>query len=72
LDTVIDSDRILVMNAGVIAEYDRPEVLLNDPTTIFHELCRNTGQAQFEGLCARANANAATRPTLYRGEEAYC
>jgi ABC-type multidrug transport system fused ATPase/permease subunit len=61
LDTIIDSDRILVMNAGVIAEFDRPEVLLDDPESIFYELCMNTGKAQFQVLAARARANAANR-----------
>ena len=61
LDTIIDSDRILVMNAGVVAEYDPPEVLLDNPQSIFYELCMNTGKAQFEVLAARARANAAAR-----------
>jgi ABC-type multidrug transport system fused ATPase/permease subunit len=56
LDTVINSDRILVMNSGVVAEYDRPDVLLDDPTSIFYELCMNTGRAQFEVLAAKAKA----------------
>mgnify|MGYP002784739873 FL=1 len=58
LDTIIDSDRILGMNAGVVAEYDTPESLLADPESIFHELCMNTGRAQFDVLVAKANAQA--------------
>jgi ABC-type multidrug transport system fused ATPase/permease subunit len=61
LDTIIDSDRILVMNAGVVAEYDPPHVLLENSESIFYELCMNAGKAQFEVLCARARANAAAR-----------
>ncbi|GAX11414.1 hypothetical protein FisN_22Lh092 [Fistulifera solaris] len=57
LDTIIDSDRILVMNAGVVAEFDTPHNLLEKTDSIFHELCMNTGRAQFEVLAARARAN---------------
>ena len=58
LDTIIDSDRILVMNAGVVAEYDTPQTLLEDSSSIFYELCLNTGDAQFEVLKAKVRANA--------------
>jgi ATP-binding cassette, subfamily C (CFTR/MRP), member 1 len=57
LDTIIDSDRILVMNAGVVAEFDRPVVLLENPESIFYELCMNTGKAQFDVLVAKARAH---------------
>jgi ABC-type multidrug transport system fused ATPase/permease subunit len=59
LDTIIDSDRILVMNAGVVAEFDTPHNLLEKTDSIFHELCMNTGRAQFEVLAARARTNVA-------------
>ncbi len=61
LDTIIDSDRILVMNAGVVAEYDTPESLLADPESIFYELCMNTGRAQFDVLFDKANAQAVAK-----------
>jgi ABC-type multidrug transport system fused ATPase/permease subunit len=54
LDTIIESDRILTVSAGVVAEYDRPDVLLDNPSSIFYELCMNTGQAQFNVLAAKA------------------
>jgi ABC-type multidrug transport system fused ATPase/permease subunit len=57
LDTIIDSDRILVVNAGVVAEYDRPDRLLENPDSLFYELCQNTGKAQFEVLAAKARAH---------------
>lgn len=59
LDTVINSDRILVMNSGVLAEFDRPDVLLENPDSIFYELCMNTGRGQFEVLAAKARAHHA-------------
>jgi ABC-type multidrug transport system fused ATPase/permease subunit len=58
LDTIIESDKILTMNAGVVHEYDSPAALLDDPNSIFYELCMNTGKAQFEGLRAKAKAYA--------------
>lgn len=38
LDSVLDCDRILVMDAGRVAELDTPEQLLSDPGSIFSEL----------------------------------
>jgi ABC-type multidrug transport system fused ATPase/permease subunit len=58
LDTIIESDRILVMNAGVVSEYDPPHVLLENPDSLFYELCMNTGRAQFEVLKAKADSKA--------------
>jgi ATP-binding cassette, subfamily C (CFTR/MRP), member 1 len=63
LDTIIDSDRILTMNAGVIAEFESPDILLDTPTSIFRELCMNTGKAQFEVLYKKAKFNAKTKKT---------
>jgi ATP-binding cassette, subfamily C (CFTR/MRP), member 1 len=70
LDTIIDSDRILVMNSGVVAEFEPPEVLLDDPQSIFYELCMNAGSAQFAVLVAKARSRArsAINPAL---EEVY-
>jgi ABC-type multidrug transport system fused ATPase/permease subunit len=38
LNTIIDSSRILVMNEGISAEFDTPEVLLDTPEGIFKGL----------------------------------
>ncbi|KAI2499416.1 Abc transporter [Fragilaria crotonensis] len=56
LDTIIDSDRILVMNAGVVSEFASPHELLQNPESLFYELCMNAGKAQFAELSARARA----------------
>jgi len=58
LDTIIESDRILTVNAGVVAEYERPDVLLSNPESIFYELCMNTGKAQFDALAKKAQQHA--------------
>jgi ABC-type multidrug transport system fused ATPase/permease subunit len=61
LDTIIESDRILTMNAGVIAEFERPDILLEKEGSIFRELCMNTGPAQFQVLKSKAKAIAAAK-----------
>ncbi|TNJ29811.1 Multidrug resistance-associated protein 1 [Giardia muris] len=43
LDTVIDFDRILVVDAGKIAEYDTPANLLRREGSIFSQLVEKTG-----------------------------
>lgn len=43
LDTIIDCDRILVMDSGRVAEFAAPHILLSQPTSIFSKLCAQTG-----------------------------
>ncbi|EGG23167.1 ABC transporter C family protein [Cavenderia fasciculata] len=38
LDTIIDSDKILVVDAGRVIEYDHPTVLLENPSSKFTQL----------------------------------
>lgn len=40
LDTVMDCDRILSLDEGKVKEFDSPENLLKDPTSIFYNLCK--------------------------------
>ena len=69
LDTIINSDRILTINSGVVAEYERPDVLLEDPDSIFYELCMNTGRAQFEVLAAKARGHAVEKGQQWEDEQ---
>jgi ABC-type multidrug transport system fused ATPase/permease subunit len=66
LDTIIESDRILTVSAGVVAEYDSPDVLIENPDSVFHELCKNTGEAHFAALVEKAKQQATARK--YRAE----
>ncbi|CAE6457349.1 unnamed protein product [Rhizoctonia solani] len=43
LHTVIESDRILVLETGSIAELDSPEVLLQNESSLFHALAAEAG-----------------------------
>ncbi len=42
LHTIIDSDRILVLEAGLLAEYDSPAALLRNPSSHFRSLVDET------------------------------
>jgi len=47
---VMDSDRILVLNAGQIMEFDEPEVLLNNRQSMLYQLVLQTGKAEASNL----------------------
>nr|QGP74117.1 ABCC transporter [Sedum alfredii] len=51
LNTVIDCDRILVLNAGQVIEYDSPEKLLTEGTSSFRKMVLSTGSANAQYLC---------------------
>ena len=55
LDSIIDSDRVLVMDAGRVAEFASPAELLRDEDTIFASLCRQSGAGSFASLKATAD-----------------
>lgn len=50
LHTIIDSDRILVIDAGKINELDTPLNLLSTPGGTFKEMVRALGQKEFDRL----------------------
>ncbi|CAA7267286.1 unnamed protein product [Cyclocybe aegerita] len=50
LRTVVDYDKIMVMEEGNIVEFDRPEVLLQDQHSRFHQLCKASGLEEFANL----------------------
>lgn len=43
LNTIMDSDRILVLDAGEVREFDTPENLLKQQGSIFYSLCSDAG-----------------------------
>ena len=38
LRTIIDSDRVMVLEAGTVVEFDTPSALLQDPLSVFAQL----------------------------------
>ena len=46
LNTIMDSDRILVIDAGEVREYDRPENLLQDSASLFSSMVDAYGEEQ--------------------------
>ena len=45
LNTVMDYDKILVMSAGEVAQYDTPQNLLNDQNGIFYSMAKDANLA---------------------------
>ncbi|XP_011702530.1 PREDICTED: probable multidrug resistance-associated protein lethal(2)03659 [Wasmannia auropunctata] len=54
LNTVMDSDRILVMDAGTAVEFDHPHVLLQKETGYLKSMVQETGKAMAEALAGVA------------------
>ena len=42
LKTVMDYDRILVLDEGRVVEFDTPRALIQTPNSAFREMCRNS------------------------------
>lgn len=43
LDTIMDSDRVLVLEKGQVKEFDTPETLLKNKESEFYSLCKEGG-----------------------------
>ncbi|KAI0821920.1 multidrug resistance-associated ABC transporter [Trametes gibbosa] len=50
LRTVIDYDRVMLLDQGRIAEFDKPAVLLSNTQSKFYALCQATGKQEFAML----------------------
>lgn len=50
LYTVIDSDRVLVMDAGVAVEFDVPFLLLQNKDSVFRKMVEELGPQEHERL----------------------
>jgi ATP-binding cassette subfamily C (CFTR/MRP) protein 1 len=46
LHTIIDSDRIMLLDAGALAEFDSPKALLANPSSSFSRLVAETSLAE--------------------------
>lgn len=45
LNTIMDSDKVLVMDAGSVKEYDHPYILLQDSESYFSKMVAETGKS---------------------------
>ena len=61
LNTIIDSDKILVMGAGRTLEFGPPLELLRDPASVFSQLVNNVGPEGAAELRAAAQRADDTR-----------
>ncbi|XP_055306634.1 ATP-binding cassette sub-family C member 4-like, partial [Sitodiplosis mosellana] len=50
LHTIIDSDRVLVMDSGRASEFDEPHNLLQNKNGIFYGMVKALGEHEFERL----------------------
>ncbi|KAG5878881.1 hypothetical protein JTB14_005772 [Gonioctena quinquepunctata] len=50
LNTIMDSDKVLVMDFGTIVEFDHPHRLLQDNNGIFYKMVSETGKATADQL----------------------
>ncbi|XP_050309256.1 ATP-binding cassette sub-family C member 4-like [Anthonomus grandis grandis] len=50
LNTIMDSDKVLVMESGTMMEFDHPYVLLQNPKSIFYNMVAESGKALSEQL----------------------
>ncbi|KAG8989939.1 hypothetical protein FRB93_003401 [Tulasnella sp. JGI-2019a] len=78
LRTVIDYDKVILLDKGQLVEFDRPSVLLADHNSKFYSLCKSTGKAEFtvlkrmaEEAAARMDAEATARRDAEVAARAY-
>ncbi|XP_076004927.1 ATP-binding cassette sub-family C member 4-like [Genypterus blacodes] len=69
LNTIIDSDRILVLDAGSIHAYDEPYTLLQDQAGIFYKMVQQTGKQEAVALleAAKQAYESRSRPNIPNG-----
>ena len=55
LNTIVDSDRVLVMEAGIMVEFDHPHILLQKKDGHFYSMVQETGHVMAEQLSRTAH-----------------
>jgi len=61
LDTIMDSDRIMLLDAGHLTEFDEPALLLENPKSLFYGLVEQTGSVEAAYLTELAKQAYAQR-----------
>lgn len=54
LHTVMDSDKVLVLDGGVVVEFDHPHILLGNNAGHLYTMAEQTGQASVDSLRLKA------------------
>ncbi|ELU01685.1 hypothetical protein CAPTEDRAFT_228216 [Capitella teleta] len=54
LHTIVDSDRVMVLDSGEILEFDAPATLLSDTTSNFYQMAAETGPDELSRLIQTA------------------
>lgn len=57
LNTIMDSDKVLVMDAGTMVEFDHPYVLLQNENGVFYKMVMESGKSMSEQLTKMAKGN---------------
>ncbi|KAM9851263.1 ATP-binding cassette sub-family C member 4-like [Aulostomus maculatus] len=69
LNTIIDCDRILVLDAGRIQEYDEPYVLLQNQDGLFYQMVQQTGRAEAASLLHAAKQVYMNKKRVHCGKD---
>lgn len=64
LNTIMDSDRVLVMDNGTMVEFDHPHLLLQNPKGIFAKMVAEAGSPLSEQLKKTAQQNYQIKNTV--------
>lgn len=66
--TIIDFDKVLLLDKGRLIEYESPAKLLDEPTSRFYALCRATGKKEFAILkkMSKGKSRVTHRPRKVR------